>query len=382
MNVGIYVHIPFCRSKCLYCDFVSYTLDVSPLQEKKIIGDYLKILITEATYYHERFPRLTAETLYIGGGTPTCLTGGQLFDLLEGLRSYNKIKPNAEITVEGNPGTLDREKLKALKAGGCNRLSLGIQSFQGGELEGLGRIHSVEDVYNTYNLAREEGFNNISIDLMYGLPGQSLESWQYNLSCALSLEPEHISLYQLKIEEGTPYYRRLVEGKIAEFDQDVAFQMYDEGIERLSLKGYHHYEISNFSRPGKESRHNKTYWLNQEYLGLGAGAAGYLDGWRYNNFSQLNQYKIQLQKGSLPVESRQHITRELAMSETMFLGLRLTEGVSKEDFEKRFLISINDQYQETVARLKKRGLLLETATHLALTRSGRPLANEVFVEFI
>ncbi|MCR4441334.1 MAG: radical SAM family heme chaperone HemW [Peptococcaceae bacterium] len=384
MFSGIYVHIPFCLTRCRYCDFVSYGLDSEGQTGSQAFDSYLAALLAEAGIYRRELDlgRERAKTLYIGGGTPTCLSGGQLYHLLTSLQEHFPLEQGAEVTVEGNPETLEGEKLRALKAGGCNRLSLGAQSFDYLELSVLGRVHKPEDIYRTFFLARECGFENINIDLMYGLPGQDLRTWRANLLAAVSLDPEHLSVYQLKIEKGTPFHEMLVQGLLVEFDQDEASRMYEETIDFLTGKGYLHYEISNFARRGKESRHNAQYWRNEGYLGLGAGASGYLNGTRYTNHSDLGLYTAAVREGKKPVLEEERPGKELVIAEAMFLGLRLLEGVEKRGFYSRYGLEIEECYGPEIERLKKLELLADTGTHVRLTRKGLLLANEVFMEFL
>jgi len=377
MALGIYVHIPFCQARCHYCDFVSFA--GKSVQEKEA---YLQALVKESEIYARLWAGLTGKSLYLGGGTPTCLTEEQLGQLFTVLHDLFQLPAGIEITVEANPGTLSGEKLSLLREVGCNRLSLGIQSFSAHELQVLGRIHSPQDVYNTYKLARQAGFENINLDLMYGLPGQSLPSWRETLHKAVELNPEHLSLYQLNLEKGTPFAELVQKGLLEEFNQDEAFGMYAEAIDFLAARGYQHYEISNFALPGKEAVHNCGYWLNEEYLGLGAGAAGYLQGVRYINEAKLEAYQTLLTQGQLPVAEKEIINKEAAMAETMFLGLRLLQGVKKTEFLEKHGITIENRYQEVLAKLKRQGLLRETRSHVALTKKGVFVANEVFREFL
>ena len=384
MPAGVYVHIPFCLSKCYYCDFVSFALPERKDLARQQTGTYLSVLLEEAALYRRRMDLANTlfNSLYIGGGTPTCLTGGQLCILLETLQSVFNFAAGAEVTVEANPGTLSKSKLQHLKRCGCNRLSLGAQSFDDYLLKRLGRIHSGQDVHKTYNMAREAGFDNIGLDLMYGLPGQDLVMWRRDLETAVKLSPDHISLYQLKIEERTPFASLQKKGLLAEFDEDTALVMYQEAIRFLKSQGYHHYEISNLARPGRESRHNKLYWEHHEYLGLGAGASGYLEGVRYTNLTALEAYQEAVAQGKRPVGEEEKIDDRLAMAETMFLGLRLLRGLDKVKFFERFGITVHRRYGNVIAKLKRLGLLAESKTHLFLTEEGLPLANTVFMEFM
>lgn len=385
-KVGLYVHVPFCRVKCYYCDFVSYAR-----RREEDIRAYLSALRQEGWLYQQRYTQkgeddgngaIFAQSLYIGGGTPTCLTSGQLSVLFGHLEALFHLPQGIEITVEANPGTIEREKLKCLKEVGCNRLSLGVQSFSPRELQVLGRIHRDREIYESYETARKTGFTNINLDLMYGLPGQSLADWRKNLRQAVALRPEHLSLYQLNIERETPFARLVDKGLLEEFDQDTAFLMYREAIAYLEENGYRHYEISNFALPGRESLHNQLYWRNEEYLGLGAGAAGFLAGVRYRNTPAITAYIERLARGELPLVEEEVINEELSMAETMFLGLRLREGVSKEHFKEKYGLSLEKKYGEVLVKLLDRGLLEETPTHIALSRKGLYVANLVMQEFL
>ncbi|MDX9870838.1 MAG: radical SAM family heme chaperone HemW [Clostridia bacterium] len=384
MSLGIYVHIPFCVRKCPYCDFTSY---VVPADETARLAEqerYVRLLLEEAALYQwDKGPvPLSHESLYLGGGTPTCLAGGQLFHLLQSLQQMFVFLPDAEITAEANPGTVDREKLERLKEGGVNRLSIGIQSFSVGELQALGRIHSPQDVSLACRLARQAGFTNISLDLMYGLPGQTIKDWKKNLQAAVALSPEHLSLYQLHIEEGTPFFMRRQKGELQEAAEETARRMVEETIEYLTRQGYHHYEISNFAQPGRMSRHNTLYWQNREYIGLGAGASGYLQGVRYTNEADLAVYADKVSQGRRPTAGEEAIDQRLAMAEQMFLGLRLLEGVNKEIFRQKFGQSLESVYGETLQKLYADGLLEKTPAQVKLTKKGLFLANVVFMEFL
>jgi len=302
--------------------------------------------------------------------------------LISRLRELFQLPEDAEITVEANPGTIEREKLACLKEAGCSRLSLGVQSFSEQELRALGRIHTAQEVVESFTLARQMGIANISLDLMYGLPGQSLSSFRESLRQAVELHPEHLSVYQLKIEEGTPFASLVEKGLLREFDQDAAYVMYREAIEYLQAQGYRHYEISNFALPGKEAGHNQIYWRNEEYLGLGAGAAGFLEGVRYKNTSSVEDYIAQLVQGKLPLAEEENIDQALSMAETMFLGLRLRAGVNKEGFRRRYGMSIEEKYGPAIEKLLQQGLLEDKGTHLALSDKGLFVANLVMQEFL
>lgn len=388
--MALYVHIPFCVAKCYYCSFHSYAIGRGNCvlrglgQRNSLMERYVRALLQEGEKYSrsDYFAGKTFDSLYIGGGTPTCLTGGQLYLLLASLRELFGIPPEAEITVEANPGTLDSGMLRKLREGGCNRLSLGVQSFDSRELKALGRIHQASDVYNTFNEARREGFANINIDLMYGLPGQDLRQWAANLKEGVELRPEHISLYQLSLEENTPFYDLLQKGLLAEFAEDTAAEMYSLAQGYLTANGYGHYEISNYAKFGRESVHNKTYWKYNEYLGLGSGATGFLGGNRYTNYGDIHAYCDAVIADKRPVEAEEIIDTRTAMAEMIFMGLRLKQGVSKKDFAERFTERIEDIFGETIQRLKAKGLLEESTSHVFLSEKAIPLANIVFIEFL
>jgi oxygen-independent coproporphyrinogen-3 oxidase len=390
---GIYVHIPFCASKCHYCDFVSSAIGENPSADwSNKVESYLAALLQEAALYQGLLSADKAcdqagdkpflESLYIGGGTPTILSARQLFLLLDSLQQTFQLAKYAEVTVEGNPGTIDENKLEALIIQGCNRLSLGVQSFKDNELRLLGRIHTRREAEDAYRLARRAGFANINLDLMYGLPYQKLCDWRKNLQMAVGMEPEHISLYQLNIEKGTPFFSWQGRGLLPEFAEEEALAMYEEAINYLTGAGYHHYEIGNFAKPAYESRHNQSYWKNREYVGLGIGASGYLKGVRYSNYNALTEYEAALAKGERPIAFTENIDPTHAMSEMMFLGLRMLDGVDKEEFFLRFGRTIIEQYGEAIDRLRRQGLLEETAQKIKLTRKGLYLANIVMLEFV
>lgn len=384
MELGMYIHIPFCIKKCFYCDFISYPLQGNNRYTEKDVENYLSLMLKEAAMYRHIHPAdgQRIKTLYIGGGTPTCLTGGQLFVLLDSLQKMFCIEQDAEITVEANPGTIDREKLQQLKSAGYNRLSLGVQSFDAQELNCLGRIYSPQEVYTAFDLARQAGFNNINIDLMYGLPGQNIDEWRKNLQTAVAMKPEHLSLYQLSIEKGTHFDDLCKQRFLIEVEQEIARKMFEETIDYLKENGFCHYEISNFARAGRESRHNMMYWHNLEYIGLGAGASGYLRGLRYSNENNLSIYEKSVQIDRKPIRDKDPIDQELEMSEHMFLGLRIIEGVDKRVFRHRFTVDIRVVFGAVIEDLKNRGLLLETDTHVMLSKKGVFLANSVFIEFL
>lgn len=370
---AIYLHIPFCRAKCHYCNFVSYA-GLNVLHDRYV--EALKKEISRAV------PEAPITTIYFGGGTPTVLAENQLGEILQAICSCFDVTPDAEITLEANPGTVDRAKLQALCLAGFNRLSLGVQSFDHTLLARLGRIHSAKEALEAFHSARAAGFANIGLDLMYALPGQSLLAWQRTLDQAIRLNPEHISLYELSIEEGTKLAEDCQAGKLELPSEDLQIQMYEAAIAVLTSAGYEHYEISNFARPGFRSRHNQVYWRNDSYFGFGAGAARYLGGVRAKLTESVERYIDMINQAQDPVESTETLTGRALMGETIMLGLRLREGVDLTAFQQRFGEDLSATYREKIAVLKESGLLEIADNHLRLTHQGLLLSNRVMGEFL
>ncbi len=374
---AVYVHIPFCTNKCYYCDFNSYVHHGQPVE------DYLEALIHEMALIVADEPPGEITSVFIGGGTPTVLTPQQLSRLLAAIREYfPKWTADCEVTVEANPGTVDWEKLVALREGGVTRLSMGAQSFDAALLKRLGRIHSPDDTLHSIELARKAGFENLSIDLMFGLPGQTMEQFEDTLRQALELRLPHYSVYSLIIEENTPYYTWYHQGRLALPDEDEELAMYLTAMEEMQKAGYHHYEISNFSQPRMASRHNLTYWINDEYFGLGAGAHGYLRQTRYENVRGIASYIQSLRQNKRPVVHSHTVSRQEAMENFMILGLRLCDGVEWERFFGRFQVSIRDVFPHVLENLEKEGLIEVDQKGVRLSRQGLLFGNEVFAAFL
>lgn len=374
---AVYIHIPFCRHICPYCDFNKVRIKGQP------VWAYLEALRKEMAQALALAPPFQVETVYIGGGTPTALSFDQMRFLLQTINSlFAPFRPFVEFTVEANPGTVDGELLQMMFEEGVNRLSLGVQAFDQDLLTRLGRIHTVEDVYRSIELARAAGFSNLSIDLMFGLPGQSVDQFDETLSRALKLDLPHLSAYSLKIEEGTPFYKLYKANKLALPDEDEEADMYERVIDRLREAGYVHYEISNFARPGFESKHNLTYWRNEEYYGFGAGAHGYVKGVRYMNVEGIKEYiRLVEEKGSAQAEAHP-VSKKEAMEESIILGLRLAEGISGSSFRKRFGVTLEEQYGQVLNHLLEKGLLAKDGDGYRLTKKGLFLGNEVFASFL
>ena len=371
---GLYVHVPFCVKKCYYCDFNSYTLD------RAAVTRYLDALAREAELYAPGAP--TFDTLYIGGGTPTCLSGRDLRRLVALIRSHFRLATGAEITCEANPGSSNEEKFASLREAGVNRLSIGVQSFDDALLARIGRVHTAAEAEASVGAARRAGFDNVNLDLMFALPGQCPEAWEETLGRALALEPEHLSCYSLIVEEGTPFGDAYARGRLTLPGEEIELRMYERAIERLTAAGYEHYEISNFARPGRASRHNTIYWRIDPYLGLGPGAHGFVDNVRYSNVRLPEEYAALLGAGRAPVAERREISRDEAMDDTMIFGLRLLAGVSRERFRRRFGVDVDEVYPGELRRLQEEGLIEVTPAAVRLTRVGLPLGNRVFAAFL
>ncbi|GAB6180054.1 radical SAM family heme chaperone HemW [Desulfotomaculum defluvii] len=378
MSIGLYIHVPFCIRKCLYCDFISY-----PLSQQQV-AEYLQGLELEIELYRETLgvKNRSIESIFVGGGTPTSLMSGQLISILERLDRSFSIAKDAEITTEANPGTVSLTYLKELRAAGFNRLSLGVQSTHQELLTILGRIHDFSQAREAVSQARQAGFNNINLDLIFGLPCQSLSQWQQTLTDVVALEPEHISCYGLQLEEGTPLTCSIEQGKLPACSEEDDLAMFQLAIEFLRTMGYEHYEISNFARPGYCCQHNLLYWHNKEYLGFGPGAHSHYDHSRWSNIENIDNYVSLLKTGQHPVAEKTSLTVKEQMEETVFLGLRMLKGLKMIDFEKRFGLSIYKIYAREIAHLEQLGLVKSEDGYLKLTEKGLPIANQVFAEFV
>ncbi|MDD2972089.1 MAG: radical SAM family heme chaperone HemW [Lachnospiraceae bacterium] len=404
-NIGkimsLYVHIPFCVRKCNYCDFLS-----SPASEE-MKEQYVQALIHEMEEKREIYQAYQVESVFIGGGTPSTLSTEQMSRLLGTMQNCYRILRDAEFTVEINPGTVDREKLVAYKTHGVNRLSIGLQSADDGELCRLGRIHTFDEFMETFQTARELGYENINIDLMSGLPGQSRESYRQTLEKVLALKPEHLSAYSLIVEEGTPFWDLYGEGSqengsgernihteekpdteeshdLSLPDEDTDRMMYEDTDRILAEQGYHRYEISNYARTGYESRHNTGYWKRHNYLGLGLGSSSLIDNCRWKNESVLAAYVNQ--NGICEKKEQETLTTQEQMEEFMFLGLRLMRGISYQEFDNYFHRPIMEVYAAPIQKGIAEGLLMEVEeggeTCLRLTKRGIDVSNVVMSDFL
>ena len=366
-----YVHIPFCTQICYYCDFSKVFIKNQP------VDSYLEHLIEEYNSYDIKKLR----TLYIGGGTPTALSACQLAFLLEKLTDKLDLSYLEELTIEANPGDLDQEKIAVLKESPVNRVSLGVQTFNDRMLKQIGRSHSEKDIYENIANLKKAGFDNISIDLIYALPKQTMEDVKTNVAKAIALDIPHMSLYSLILENHTVFMNRMRRGKLPLPKENLEAEMFDYIISELEKAGFDHYEISNFSKPGFESRHNLMYWDNAEYYGIGAGASGYVDGVRYKNHGPIRHYLQAVEAGNARVQE-EVLTLNEKMEEEMFLGLRKKSGVSKKRFEEKFGLSFEDQYGAVVSELTEQGLLVPDRDIVRMTKQGLFLGDTVAEKFI
>lgn len=378
-NFGVYIHIPFCKQKCFYCDFPSFA------GRERFIDNYLAALGWELELAAEKYGeqgRLKPATVYVGGGTPSLLTLTQMEGLFAAIDKHINLDFVDEFTIEANPGTLTVDKLRLMKAAGVNRLSIGVQSLDDDCLKKIGRIHTVQEAVESVRMAQEKGFDNISIDLMYGLPGQTMETLKASVEKALTLDVQHISIYGLQLEEGTVFSRQQEMGKLQLPDDEQVEMMYDYITEVLPLNDYTRYEISNYALPGFESKHNCLYWQDVSYLGFGAGAHSYWQGSRYENPADIEQYISRISGGEILGYMEEQVGEKEHMEEFCFLGLRMTSGIKKGKFKEVFNKDIHEVFGETIKEMKSKDLLEETNTSLRLTKLGTKYGNVVFGAFI
>lgn len=379
-ELGIYIHIPFCMQKCLYCDFVSY------INKSECVKEYINCMIKEIQSYD--FKKYNITTIYIGGGTPSFIESDYIKEIINVIQ--NKLEKNdtrwedIEITIEVNPGTVTLEKLNDYKTVGINRISLGLQATQDRLLKQIGRIHNYKDFLEAYELLKRVGFNNINVDLMIGLPNQSIKDLKESLEKIIKLNPNHISVYSLIIEDGTPISKLLDEEKIKLPDEEIERQMYWYVKNKLELNGYNHYEISNFSKKGKESKHNLNCWKQKQYIGIGAAAHSYFKDIRYSNTNNIEEYIKNIKENNIEknrkIEEKQTI--EDKKNEFMMLGFRMIEGVDIADFKAKFVDNPLYVYREKIKKLTDEGLIEVDLNNIKLTNKGLDLANVVFEEFI
>ena len=389
-SIGLYIHIPFCVRKCVYCDFLSGPATRQRQQE------YVAALLRELVWESAQYTDAVVKTIFFGGGTPSVLEAEEITAILDCLRLQYQIDADAEITLEMNPGTADQDKLLKLKKAGINRLSIGLQSADNAELKMLGRIHTYEDFLRTYHQARETGFSNINVDLMSALPGQHMENWVWTLEKVTALQPEHISAYSLIIEEGTPLYQNLdAWAPVPEEDEDR--QMYQETKRLLAQQGYHRYEISNYAKPGYECRHNSIYWQRgvwhtADFAGFGLGASSTVGDRRWENtksmkrylsvFQEQNRKRYDSSAGERVKESAVKLSVMEQMGEFMFLGLRMMEGVSKREFADSFRQEMDEIYGEALQKWIQMGMMAKNGDAVMLTDAGIDVSNTILTDFV
>ena len=378
-ELELYIHIPFCIRKCAYCDFLSGPAD------DDTIARYVEALKIEIQSQRELAKDYVVTSIFFGGGTPSILSGTQMRTLMRVLCRIFEVSADAEISMEANPGTVTKRKLKAYRNAGINRISFGLQSTNDSELKVLGRIHTYKEFLKSFSLARECGFDNINVDLISAIPNQTIESWEASVRAILELEPEHISAYSLIVEEGTPFYEKYGEGapeeELLPSEEDERL-MYQRTEELLEEAGYHRYEISNYAKPGRECRHNLGYWERKQYLGLGLGSSSLIRNARFKNCDDLQLYMEHSDDILQIREIDGALTKEEQMEEFVFLGMRKMEGISLKGFEETFGKTLEECYGEGIENMKSEGLVEETDGMLRLTKKGIDISNYVFAEIL
>jgi oxygen-independent coproporphyrinogen-3 oxidase len=377
-RAGIYIHVPFCRSRCSYCDFATGAY------EEALAEKYVHALVREIETFERVVESVEVDTIYFGGGTPSLLTAAQVSSVLDAVRRRFHIEASAEVTLEMNPGTVTAEHLRLLRDAGVNRASFGAQTFDEGELKRLGRTHTADDTRRTFKLLREAGFDNVSFDLIAGLPRQTLKRWEENLEEALTLRPEHLSLYLLEVHEGTPLAEQIRAGRYSQPDPDIAAEMYRLMAERTRRAGYEQYEISNFRLAGRESRHNMKYWTGAPYYGFGCSAHSF-DGRRsrWSNERDARAYVASVEEKGSAVVTREELDERGASAEALFLGLRLlSRGVDLAEHRVLYHCDVRTEYAADLARFDEAGLIRIEGDILKLTPEGALLSNEVFSAFV
>lgn len=380
-EIGIYIHIPFCARKCFYCDFISYA------NKEKIIPEYIKALKTEIkTVGTSSVSDITIDTIYIGGGTPSFIDSKYIVSVMKTIKENYNVKENAEITIEVNPGTVTKEKLEDYIKCGINRISIGLQTSNNNLLKQIGRIHTYEQFIDTYNMARKVGFKNINVDLMLALPNQTIEDLEDSLKKVINLNPEHISVYSLILEEETKLYDLVEHGTLELLDDEIERQMYWNVKNKLEQNGYKHYEISNFAKNGYESKHNLNCWEQKEYLGFGVAAHSYYQKTRYSNTENIEQYIKTVGAGPVSAQNSRKIheiqTKEEEQKEYMLLGLRKIEGVKISEFKNKFIQNPLYIFRKELDKLVEKELIEIDTNVIKLTTKGLDLANIVWEEFV
>lgn len=372
---GLYIHIPFCRSRCSYCDFAT------GIYQGELAARYVRALVEEIST--SRHAGASVDTVYFGGGTPSLLTPSQLHLILSALHRQFHIDSGAEVTLEMNPGTVSRNHLQAFRKSGVNRASFGAQTFDDGELAKLGRSHSSADTFKTFHELRAAGFDNVSFDLIAGLPGQTLDGWQRNIEQSLALQPEHLSFYLLEVHSGTPLADHIRRGLQPVPDEDLAAVMYEWMIERAAAAGYEHYEISNLCKPGFSARHNTKYWTGAPYYGFGCSAHSFdARARRWSNQRDVLRYVENVEQGASPVVEEQELTEADLRAEALFLGMRMMRGVDVREYSELFGVDLRAEHQDDLDRFREAGLVEFDGDLIRLTRNGALMSNEVFAAFV
>lgn len=375
-STSCYIHIPFCEHICFYCNFNKVFLKGQPVDE------YIQGLLKEIQLTLSIHPTENTETVYIGGGTPTSLSAKQLDDLLSGITQLLPVETTKEFTIEANPGDLTQEKLDVIKNYGINRLSMGVQTFDDRLLRKIGRKHTAKDVYQSLKLIEKNQIENVSIDLIYALPGQSFEDFRISLKKAIALDLPHYAIYSLILENKTMFMNWVRRGRIELPEQEEEAKMFELAIEEMEKAEFTHYEISNFAKKGWESKHNLVYWNNEHYYGFGAGASGYLNQQRYRNFGPIQHYLNPLRGNQLPIVETEKLTSKNQIEEEMFLGLRKQEGVSLARFKEKFGQELTELYRQVLPDLFVKQLLTYENNRIKLTKKGLFLGNDVFEKFL
>ena len=374
-KISLYIHIPFCAQKCLYCDFPSFA------RKDHLRKAYIEALNKEIISLREKYNNLEINTIFIGGGTPSVLEADELECLLKEVAKLNMAK-DIEYSMECNPGNLTEEKLEVMKKYGVNRISMGLQAKQDNLLKGLGRIHNYKTFKENFLLAKKVGFNNINVDLMFGLPNQRLNEWEETLREIISLEPAHISAYSLIIEEGTAFYNLYENDKLKLPTEEEERKMYHLAKKILEENGFNQYEISNYAKEGKECRHNLAYWNMDNWIGVGSASASYMDGKRIKNISSVEEYINSINEKGEAIEEIINNSKNDNMEEFMFMGLRKINGIDENEFKKRFSMNINDVYGEILNKYIDEGLLIRESGRIFLSEKGIEISNVIMADFL
>lgn len=375
-KLSLYIHIPFCVKKCGYCDFLSFEYD------QEVVKNYIEYLIKEIDMYGQLYKDRSIYTIFIGGGTPSLLTGEEMMGVMDAVRRSFTLCEGIEVSMESNPGTMSYEHLKLYKTAGINRISMGVQTLENETLKSLDRIHDVQMVYDSMAMIKNTGFKNMNMDLMFGLPGQTLSQLEHTLDEMIRLAPTHISAYSLKYEEGTDFYKKLSRGELVEIEDEFDRAMYHFIINKLTANGYIQYEISNFAKEGYVCQHNLVYWEKEDYLGIGLGAHGCVEHARPYNVTVLEDYYQLIDDNKLPIKGKDVIDLKDDIFETIILSLRLNKGLNLQAFEEKYHFNFIEKYQDIVEGLLKDELIRVDDTHMSLTSLGRDLSNQVFIKFL